>query len=54
MKDCGYKKSNGDHTLFMKHTSKGGMVVLIVYVDDILITGNDEEEIKNISEGTTI
>ena len=51
MRDCGYKQSNGDHTLFIKHTAKGGMTVLIVYVDDILITGNDEEEIKDISEG---
>ena len=51
MKDCGYKQSIRDHTLFIKHTDKGGMVVLIVYVDDILITRNDEKEIKDISEG---
>ena len=51
MKDYVYKRSNGDHTLFIKHTDKAGMVVLIAYVDDILITWNDEEEIKDISEG---
>ena len=51
MKDCGYKQSNGDQTLFIKHMNKSGMAVLIVYVDDILITENDDEEIKNLSEG---
>ena len=51
MKDYGYRQSYGDHPLFIKHTNKGGMTILIVYVDDILITGNDEEEIKNLSEG---
>ena len=37
--------------MFLKHMNKGGMVVLIFYVDDILIIGNDEEEIKNRNEG---
>ena len=46
MKDCCYKQINGNHT--DKHIDK---VVLIIYVDDILIIGNDEEEIKDISEG---
>ena len=26
-------------------------VVLIIYLDDILVIGNDEEEIKDINEG---
>ena len=51
MKDRGYKQSNGDYALFIKHTNKGDMVVLIVYVNDILITWNDEEEIENLDEG---
>ena len=51
MKDCGYKQNNRDHMMFLKHMNKGGMVVLIFYVDDILIIGNDEEEIKNLNEG---
>ena len=42
MKDSGYKQSIRDHTLFIKHANKGGMVFLIVYVDDILITQKDE------------
>nr|GEV64003.1 putative reverse transcriptase, RNA-dependent DNA polymerase [Tanacetum cinerariifolium] len=39
--------SNSDHTLFLKH--KGNFVTcLIIYVDDMIIIGNDEEEIKKL------
>ena len=43
--------NNGDHTLFIKHMNKGGITVVSVYQDDILITWNDGEEIKNLREG---
>ena len=46
MKLLGYQQSNGEHTLFFKHTSPNLLTILIVYVDDILITGNNLEEIK--------
>ncbi|CAA6671840.1 unnamed protein product [Spirodela intermedia] len=49
MKKLNYNPSNADHTLFFKHSSLGGVIVLLVYVDDIIITGNDEGEIKNLS-----
>ncbi|KAL6326914.1 hypothetical protein AAG906_012521 [Vitis piasezkii] len=44
MKEFGYKQSQGDHTLFIKHSALGGVTVLLVYVDDIIMTGNDEKE----------
>ncbi|CAN6719358.1 unnamed protein product [Malus baccata var. baccata] len=43
MKFFGYKQSNSDHTLFLKH-KKGKITALIVYVDDMVVTGNDPEE----------
>nr|GEV39216.1 putative ribonuclease H-like domain-containing protein [Tanacetum cinerariifolium] len=47
MKKYGFKQSNSDHTLFLKH--RGNFVTcLIIYVDDMIITGNDEEEIKKL------
>nr|GEV57694.1 putative reverse transcriptase, RNA-dependent DNA polymerase [Tanacetum cinerariifolium] len=50
MKKYGYKQSNSDHTLFLSH--RGDRVTcLIIYVDDIIITGNDESEIKKLKEG---
>ena len=44
MKNHGFKQSNSDHTLFLKHQD-GKITTLIIYVDDIIITGNDDEEI---------
>ncbi|CAL2249944.1 unnamed protein product [Prunus armeniaca] len=41
--DFGYKQSNSDHTLFLKH-KKGKVTALIVYVDDMVVTGNDPVE----------
>ena len=42
MRKYGFKQSNSDHTLFIKH-KVGKVIVLIVYVDDMIIIGNDEE-----------
>lgn len=44
MKGMGYQQSQGDHTLFIKHSAAGGVTALIVYVDDIIVTGNDPLE----------
>ena len=44
MKEFGYRQSQGDHTLFIKHSVAGGVTTLLVYVDDIIVTGNDERE----------
>ncbi|KAK8957122.1 hypothetical protein KSP39_PZI000020 [Platanthera zijinensis] len=43
----GYKQGHSDHTLFVKR-NEGKIVVLIVYVDDIVITGNDTDEISKL------
>lgn len=49
MKRYGFKQSNSDHTLFLKH--QGELVTaLIIYVDDMIITGNDEKEITNLQK----
>jgi hypothetical protein len=40
MKKYGFQQSNSDHTLFLKH-KLGKVTALIVYVDDIIITGDD-------------
>ena len=34
--------------MFVKHSSEGKMAALIVYVDDIVITGDDYREINNL------
>ena len=49
MKEFGYKKSNSDHTLFIKH-KEGKVTSLIVYVDDMVLTGDDPCEMKALQE----
>ncbi|XP_049935028.1 retrovirus-related Pol polyprotein from transposon RE2 isoform X2 [Nymphaea colorata] len=49
MKTNGYKQGNGDHTLFIKQ--RDGLVsLLLVYVDGMIVTGDDEEEKKKMKE----
>lgn len=33
------EQSQGDHTFFIKHTGSGGITALLVYVDDLIVTG---------------
>ncbi|RVW60435.1 Retrovirus-related Pol polyprotein from transposon RE1 [Vitis vinifera] len=49
MKKYGFQQSNSDHTLFLKHR-QGKLTALIVYVDDMIITGDDSEEIARLQE----
>ena len=49
MKKHGFKQSNSDHTLFLKHR-QGMVTALIIYVDDMIITGNDKEEISSLQK----
>ena len=48
MKTEGYAHSNGDSSLFFRH-SASGVSILVVYVDDILITGSDADETRRLS-----
>ena len=45
----GFEQSHSDHTLFLKKRN-GKMTCLIIYVDDMIITGDDTEEIQNLKE----
>ena len=47
MRKYGFKPSNSDHTSFLKH-QRGKVTTLIIYVDDMIITGDDEEEITRL------
>lgn len=50
MLNMGDRQSQGDHTLFIYHSATGGVTTLIVYVDDIVVTNNDEEGIKKLKK----
>ena len=49
MKAFGYHQSNSDHTLFIKN-QHGKITALIVYVDDMIVTGNDPEERRALKD----
>ncbi|CAH9126355.1 unnamed protein product [Cuscuta epithymum] len=50
VKKQGYKQAQADHTLFIKCSSKGEIAILIVYVDDIIITGDFHEETQSLKK----
>lgn len=52
MKTFGYTQSNADHTLFIKHKDEK-ITVLIVYVDDMVVTGDDNEEMGSLQTRLT-
>ena len=46
----GYKQSQENHTLFIHHSATGGVTVPLVYLDDIVVTKNDEEGMTRLKE----
>jgi hypothetical protein len=54
MKKQGYIQGQADHTLFTKFSQDGKIAVLIVYVDDIVLTGNDYDEMGRVKEKLAI
>ncbi|TYK23965.1 reverse transcriptase [Cucumis melo var. makuwa] len=50
VKSQGYSQGHSDHTLFTKVSKKGKIVILIVYVDDIVLTRDDQTEISQLKQ----
>lgn len=46
----GYRQNQGNHTLFIKHSSTGKLTPLLVYMDDMTIVGDDETEKSALKE----
>ncbi|CAL9030741.1 unnamed protein product [Prunus brigantina] len=49
MKKFGYQHANTDHTLFIKHRA-GKVTLLIIYVDDMIVTSDDTIEIEELQK----
>lgn len=54
MKRYGYCQSQTDHTMFYKHNREGKVAILIVYVDDIVLIGDDNEELERLKKRLAI
>ena len=48
MLKCCFMQSQANHIVFIKHPSHGKITALIVYVDDIVLTGDNLEEMKKL------
>ena len=46
----GFRQSHADHTLFIKHSTQGKTTAFIVDVDDIVLIGDDVEEMEKLKE----
>jgi Reverse transcriptase (RNA-dependent DNA polymerase) len=47
MKKLGYQQSNANHTMFIQRKEER-VCILVMYVDDIVLTGNDHIEMKRL------
>ena len=43
-------RNTANHSVFYHHTSTGQCIYLIVYVDDIVFTGSDQDDIQKLKQ----
>ena len=50
LQQFGMTRSGADHSVFYRHSAQSRCIYLVVYVDDIVITGNDEDGITDLKQ----
>ena len=50
VQEFGMNRSTLNHSVFYHHTSLGQCIYLMVYVDDIVITSSDEDDIRKLKQ----
>ncbi|RVX19329.1 Retrovirus-related Pol polyprotein from transposon RE1 [Vitis vinifera] len=50
VQEFGMLRSTADHSVFYHHNSLGQCIYLVVYVDDIVITGSDQDGIQKLKQ----
>ena len=50
VQEFGMIRSAADHSVFYHHSSTGKCIYLIVYVDDIVITGSNQDGIQKLKQ----
>ncbi|RDY07904.1 hypothetical protein CR513_07929, partial [Mucuna pruriens] len=53
MISLGYRQSQGDRTLFIKHSPDSKLTLLLVYVDNMIVTSDDEIEKLTLKDKLT-
>ncbi|RVW35006.1 Retrovirus-related Pol polyprotein from transposon RE1 [Vitis vinifera] len=54
VKNQGYVQAQSDHTMFIKHSNDGKIAILIVYVDDIILTGDHVTEMDRLKKSLAL
>lgn len=54
VKNQGYVQAQSDHTMFIKHFDDGKIVILIVYVDDIILIGDNVTEMDRLKKSLAL
>ena len=49
LQSIGFEISKADHSLYVKKTGCG-LIVIVIYVDDLIITGSNKDEIANVKK----
>ena len=50
VQEFGMLRSTADHLVFYHHNSSGQCIYMVVYVDDIVITGSDQDGIQKLKQ----
>ena len=50
VQEFGMLRSTADHSVFYHHNSSGQCIYLVVYVDEIVITGSDQDGIQKLKQ----
>ena len=50
VQEFGMRRSTANHSVFYHHNSSGQCIYLVVYVDDIVITGSDQDGIQKLKQ----
>ena len=50
VQEFGMLRSTADHSVFYHHNSSGQCIYLVVYVDDIVITGIDRDGVQKLKQ----
>ena len=50
MKDHNYQRTISNHFVFIKIFAEGDYIILLLYVDDKLIIGQDKDQIANLKK----
>lgn len=53
LNDQGYQQEQSDHTIFFQRSENGKKTILIVYIDDIILIGNNIYEMERLKRSRT-